>query len=198
MASSGRTTLRLTKPGPIREAATKARHERKGEREETGYQDRGHFVDPGVADLGVSARASRNGGVVIEAREVSVQGNVVIVGARAKYECLLDQLLDREVIEPALYDAGVWLRSLHLRTRQSEGVSRYGDLGLDRDAGRNSYGPEMSDEQAWNLRALRDTMMSLGVHWQPVRTLCCDDRMPVSRRALKEGLRALAQLRGFL
>ena len=150
-----------------------------------------------LSDLGASARARHHGGVVIEAREVSVQGNVVMVGAKAKYECLLDHLLDSEVIEPVLYDAGVWLRSLYLRTRQSEGVSRYGDLGYDRDAGRTSYGPEMSDEQAWNLKVLRDTMLSMGAHWAAVRRLCCDDRMPASRQALTDGLSELAKLRGF-
>lgn len=194
MKASGRRILRLTKPTgrPLPAAETlpaKLSDERRKSFDEN---------DMKLSDLGTNARATRDGGVVIEAREVSVQGNVVIVGARAKYECLLDQLLDREIIEPPLYDAGVWLRSLHLRTRQSEGVSRYGDLGLDRDAGRTSYGPEMSDELAWNLRALRDTMLSLGVHWAPVRRLCCDDSMPTSRRALVDGLSALAKLRGFL
>ena len=151
-----------------------------------------------VSDFGARNRAFHHGGVVVEVRETSVQGNVVMVGARAKYECLLDQLLDRDVITPELYDAGVWLRSLYLRTRCSEGVSRYGDLGFDRDGGRSGYGPEMSDELAWNLRALRDTMLSLREHWLTLRRLCCDDRMPRSRRATVESLSALAKLRGFV
>ncbi|TQV80859.1 hypothetical protein [Denitrobaculum tricleocarpae] len=129
---------------------------------------------------------------------MSVQGNILMLGARAKYECLLDQLLDQEVIAPELYDAGVWLRSLYLRTRSNEGVARYGDLGFDRDGGRSSFGPEMSDELAWNLRAMRDTMLSLKEHWFTLRRLCCDDRMPRSRRAVIEGLSALAKLRGFV
>ena len=56
----------------------------------------------------------------------------------------------------------------------------------------------MSDELAWNLRALRDTMLSLGEHWLTLRRLCCDDRMPRSRRAIVESLSALAKLRGFV
>lgn len=151
-----------------------------------------------VSDFGARNRAYHQGGIVVEVREVSVHGNLVMVGARAKYECLLDQFLDQEAITPELYDAGVWLRSLHLRTRCSEGVSRYGDVGFDRDGGRSSYGPEMSDELAWNLRTLRDTMLSLKEHWPSLRRLCCDDRMPRSRRAVVEGLRALAKLRGFV
>lgn len=151
-----------------------------------------------VSDFGTRNRAFHGGGIVVEAREMSAHGNLVMVGARAKYECLLDQLLDQEVIAPELYDAGVWLRSLHLRTRSSEGVSRYGDMGLDRDGGRSSYGPEMSDELAWNLRAMRDTMLSVKEHWPSLRRLCCEDRMPRSRRAVVEGLRALAKLRGFV
>ncbi|WP_282608899.1 hypothetical protein [Pelagibius sp. Alg239-R121] len=157
-----------------------------------------HNGDLTASDMGVSARARHNGGILVEARSVSVQGNVVMVGAKARYECLLDQLLDQEVIKPELYDAGVWLRSLYLRTRVSEGVSRYGDLGFDRDGGRSSFGPEMSDELAWNLRVLRDTMLSLGGHWASLRKLCCDDQMPASRRTLNDGLSALAKLRGFV
>ncbi len=151
-----------------------------------------------VSDFGARNRAYHDGGIVVEAREVSVHGNLVMVGARAKYECLLDQLLDHEVIAPELYDAGAWLRSLYLRTHGSEGVSRYGDVGFDRDGGRSSYGPEMSDELAWNLRTLRDTMISVRAHWPALRRLCCDDRMPGSRLAVVEGLRALAKLRGFV
>ncbi len=193
MAATKRKTLRLKKAVPRQDVVKDQVPAKKVGLREKRYD--AHSVS--LSDLGASARAKRDGGIVIEAREVSVRGNVVIVGARAKYECLLDQLLDREIIEPVQYDAGVWLRSLYLRTRQSEGVSRYDDLGLDRDAGRSSYGPEMSDELAWNLRALRDTMLSLGVYWLPVRKLCCDDSMPASRRALAEGLSALAKLRGF-
>lgn len=194
MAASGRKTLRLAKSLKLDETAVSEAAGKQGACSGRPVAER----DRNFSDLGASARATRDGGVVIEAREVSVQGNVVIVGARAKYECLLDRLLDHEIIEPPLYDAGVWLRALHLRTRHSEGVSRYGDLGFERDAGRLSYGPEMSDEMAWNLRALRDTMLALGTCWPAVRKLCCDDQMPVSRLAMLDGLTALARLRGFL
>ena len=150
-----------------------------------------------ASDLGAQDRARHSGGIVVEPRMVSAAGDSVMVGARARYECLLDCLLDREIIAPELYDAGVWLRALYLRTCNSEGVARYGDLGAERNAGQGSFGPEISDEQAWNLRALRDTMLSLGMHWTPVRKVCCEDRMPGSRKALVAGLQALARLRGF-
>lgn len=151
-----------------------------------------------VSDFGAASRAGHDGGVVIETRELTVQGNIVSVGARARYECQLDRLLEKEMIAPELYDAGIWLRSLYLRSHHSDGVSRYGDLGFDRDGGRSSHGPEMSDELAWNLRALRDTMLSLKAHWPCLRRLCCDDRMPGSRRAIVDALQALAKLRGFV
>ena len=98
-----------------------------------------------------------------------------------KNECELDRMLatgrlgDKDDAERR-HKAGMWLRTLYLKTHATEGVMRYHD---------------------WNKRCYRDTWRALGDHWRALYTVCCLDKRSQEPLALRDALDALADHRGM-
>lgn len=159
---------------------------------------------PEAIDYGTEKRY-QHGRVTVDVRLHEEHGRAM--AAKEEHECLLDLLLASGKLsasyetkrEPALrrYDAGLWLRlCFHKAGLTASGAANYQQKGAEFGADISS---SMSDAEAWNRAALRDTMRDLGVHSKIVLAVCCHDEAPLAKQMdhLRKGLDRLADLRGI-
>ena len=111
-----------------------------------------------------------------------------------KAECELDRMLAKGRLgarddAERRHKAGMWLRTLYLKTHATEGVMSYHDAGRDQS--------EMSDEMDWNTRCYRDTWRELDGYWRLLYPVCCLDHRSQEPLALVDALDALADHRGM-
>jgi len=140
------------------------------------------------SDLGPPERWARGGLAVEETMQAGVRR------ARAKYECLLDLLLERGGLGEGRdarrrYDAGLWLRQLYQRTHDGAAIQRYDTLGRDQ--------AEISDAEAAALDLYRRTLLAMGPAFGVLRRVCCDDRPVPPNGGLRACLDRLADWRGM-
>lgn len=154
--------------------------------------------DHRAVDTGPRERENRNGGIEIAPRQVLDAGGLTVsVGARARFECVLDVLLgnklldgtqgsreDRKNIGRSRYDAGMRMRRLFI-TAGLVGVRAY-----DPEATRGKA-LEISDDQAVARRDFNALMRKLGPYGTIASGPCCFDVMPSNDRYLANVCRAL-------
>lgn len=157
--------------------------------------------DDRAVDTGPREREQRNGGIEIAPRQVLDAGGLTMsVGARAKFECVLDVLLergllagtqgsrdDRKNIARSRFDAGIRLRRLFLD------AGLVGVKAFDPEASRGKA-TEMSDAQALARREFNALMKRLGPYGTIALAPCCFDQMPDNDRWLGNVRRALDEL----
>lgn len=131
------------------------------------------------------------------------KGNVVaeetmkagVYRERAKDECALDVMLEKgrlgwEELAMRRYDAGLWLKKLHLKVYRSDGVAWYSEWA-SRASG------EMPDQVAWNWKCWCDTGRAMAGHWAHLYSVCILNKEPIPEywQATIDALDALADHR---
>lgn len=93
------------------------------------------------------------------------------------------------------YDAGMWLRELHLKLHNvSVGVASYSDAWHKFQ----DIASDLSDVDCWNFKAFLETRRALKHHWRPLECVCImDRRYGKAWPALHTSLDLLADLRGI-
>jgi len=152
-----------------------------------------------ATDVGTKERGQHNGGVILTTRTVTEGGIETSVGAKATFECVLDQLLgrkasegqlmgtqgtrsDREAVAHSRYIAGMRLRRL------------FTDAGLvgvaAKDPNRSPGKGEISDKRDQALKEYHRIIRSLGPAWGPQASAwCCHANEPPTTEAQKNNCR---------
>lgn len=140
--------------------------------------------------------------MVIEARDRGTAGNVIMTGQTELQECALDVLYRRgklcrpdqdKRIARDRYNAGMWLRELYVETHPTDGVCAY-SVRID-GLSNSGSGYEMSDAEAWNLKAYQDTAKDLRSVWRILEQVCCEDILLANLPPVWAALDKLSELR---
>jgi hypothetical protein len=139
--------------------------------------------------------------MVIEARDRGSAGNVIVTGQTELQECALDVLYRRKKLGGPRdardrFNAGMWLRTLYVETHPSDGVGAY-SVRLDGMSGSSER--DLTDAEAWNLKAYQDTAKDLHSVWRILEQVCCDNIVLANLPPVWAALDRLRELReGFI